>query len=146
MDKQSSVIKQLELEMEELKSALSKKESLKDDAKQVLLLKIEIENVKDEKCKLEQRVEEIEALSKKEDQKNSISEMKRSFVHSVNEPEDYSLLLLENENLKKKINVMKAEFPKKDLTEKLENKLKEKEIEIKSYVEQQKESKALIVF
>ena len=105
-------------------------------------LKSAIEVLRSDKSKLETQLKE--ALNRAQDAekaKGSMNEMRKSF----SEQDDYSMLLVENENLKKQIMLLKSENAKRELSDKLEKKLVEKDAELSKVVDQHKEAKAMVV-
>lgn len=64
---------------------------------------------------------------------------------SANESDEIGLVMVENENLKRKIKMLELEAGKQGQAEKLAKKVKEKEDEIKDIIEQQKLSVAQLV-
>lgn len=64
---------------------------------------------------------------------------------SANESDEIGLVMVENENLKRKIKMLELEAGKQGQAEKLAKKVKEKEDEIKDIIEQQKQSVAQVV-
>ena len=75
----------------------------------------------------------------------STNALSRKPSHSQMDQDEVAMLMFENENLKKKIKMYEMESSKKDQSDKLQKKIKEKDEEIKNYLEQQKEQKSALV-
>lgn len=89
---------------------------------------------------LSQKLRELEINFEKAEQNKSVNHQ------SVNDSDDMSLIMIENENLKRKIKLLEQDSVKQNQLDKLAKKIAERDEELKMAKQKHSECESLLVF
>lgn len=125
--------------MERLKTVVAASQKTVDEQNQSLL--DAVQSHRKEKAELTTKIAELKAEVEDKKQKLLQAEtMAHTKPPSANESDEIGLVMIENENLKRKMKVMEIEIGKLGQVDKLTKKVKEKEDELRDMSEQQRQT------